>query len=46
MRFLKTSEKDGTISLRVKGEVYKEKDIKSYISEAQKFLEQVKKNRL
>ena len=37
------NEKDGTISLQVKGVVYKEKDIKSYISEAQKYLEQVKK---
>ena len=37
------NEKDGTISLQVKGVVYKEKEIKKYISEAQKYLEQVKK---
>ena len=37
------TEADGTISLKVKGVVYKEKEIKKNIEEAQKYLDQVKK---
>ena len=37
------NEKDGTITLYVQGVVYKEKEIKKRIEEAQQYLEQVKK---
>ena len=37
------NEKDGTITLYVQGIVYKEKEIKKRIEEAQQYLEQVKK---